>query len=180
MRTGKSAWQLDEKHPKHGSGPVGRLLSPDAAAWTEHPLLPDGCRSRRRNSPPDLWSFQCHNRSSTAVTFCFLPCGEEPLLRLPASLLPIAFTGQCLLDPELLARLQVEGVPFDFPYDVLLNDLPLEPAERVLHCLAVLEPYLGQTAPPSHPDSSGGIMGPLPTVEPLRPAPTSLSVPCRA
>ena len=36
------------------------------------------------------------------------------LLRLPASLLPIAFTGQCLLDPEFLPRLQVEGVAFDF------------------------------------------------------------------
>jgi hypothetical protein len=73
------------------------------------------------------------------------------LLRLPASLLAIAFTGQCLFDSELLARLQIEGVPFDFPDDVLLHDLSLEAAERVLHRLTFLEPYLSQLAPPSRP-----------------------------
>ena len=73
----------------------------------------------------------------------------SPLLSLPASLLPIAFAGQRLLDAELLARLQVEGVPFDFPDDVLLQNLPLEAAERVLQRLAFLELYLSQVAPPS-------------------------------
>src|ERR1035437_5403468 len=67
------------------------------------------------------------------------------LLRLPPRLLAIAFTGQCLFDAELLARLQVKGVPFDFTDDVLLQDLPLEAAERVLHRLAVLKHYLSQT-----------------------------------
>jgi hypothetical protein len=102
------------------------------------------------------------------------------LFRLPASLLPITFTGQGLFDPEFLARLQVEGVPFDFADDVLLNNLPLETAERVLNRLAVLEPYLSQTAPPSRPESSGDIIRLLPASEPLRPAPTFPSVPCRA
>src|SRR5450759_1450133 len=60
------------------------------------------------------------------------------LLRLPASLLTIAFTGQGLLDAELLAWLQIKGVPFDFRDDVLLHNLSLEAAERVLHRLAVL------------------------------------------
>src|SRR6516162_841668 len=70
------------------------------------------------------------------------------LLRLPASLFAIAFTGQRLLNAEFLAGLQVKGVPFDFADDVLLNNLPLEAAESVLNRLAVLEPYLSQMAPP--------------------------------
>src|ERR1035441_4255799 len=70
-----------------------------------------------------------------------------PLLRLPASLLTIAFTGQCLLDTELLAWLQIERVPFDLSDDVLLQNLFLEAAERVLHRLAVLEHYLSQLSP---------------------------------
>ena len=39
-----------------------------------------------------------------------LPCGERVLrlLRLPASLLTIAFTGQGLFYAEFLARLQIE------------------------------------------------------------------------
>jgi hypothetical protein len=46
------------------------------------------------------------------------------LLNLPASLLAVAFAGQRLLDAEFLARLQVKGAPFDFPDDVLLQNLP--------------------------------------------------------
>ena len=63
------------------------------------------------------------------------------LLRLPASLLAIAFTGQRLLNAEFLAGLQVKGVPFDFADDVLLNNLPLEAAESVFNRLAVLAAY---------------------------------------
>src|ERR1017187_3388495 len=66
------------------------------------------------------------------------------LFRLPASLLTIAFAGQCLLDAELLAWLQIEGVAFDFTDDVLLNNLSFEAAEGVLHGLAFLEPYVSQ------------------------------------
>src|ERR1035437_5570901 len=103
-----------------------------------------------------------------------------PLLRLPASLFPIAFTGQCLFDAEFLAWLQVKGVPFDFPDDVLLYNLPLETAECVLHRLAFLEPHLSQMAPLSRPDSSGAVMEPLPGSEPSRREPTSLSILCWA
>ena len=78
------------------------------------------------------------------------------LLRLPASLLAVAFTGQCLLDAEFLARLQVKGVPLDFPDDVLLQNFLLEAAERVLYRFAVLQRYLGQRAPLSRPDSPRG------------------------
>src|SRR6185369_16472227 len=48
------------------------------------------------------------------------------LLGFPASLLPIAFTGQSGLDAALLARLQVKGVSFDFPDDVFIQHFPLE------------------------------------------------------
>jgi hypothetical protein len=97
-----------------------------------------------------------------------------------ASRLTIAFTGQRLLNAEFLARLQVEGVPFNFPDDVLLNNLSLEAAERVLNRLAVLEPHLSQLPPPSRANSSGAIMGPLPASEGSRAAPAFPSVPCWA
>src|ERR1035437_6537312 len=109
-----------------------------------------------------------------------LPLLYFALLRLPASLLPITFTGQGLLDPEFLARLQIEGVPFDLADDVLLNNLPLEPTERVLHRLAVLKRYVSQLPPPSRPNSSGGIIRPLPASEPSRREPAFPSVPCWA
>ena len=37
----------------------------------------------------------------------------------------------------------------DFPDDVFLQDLPFEPLERVLKRLALLKPYLSQSAPPT-------------------------------
>jgi hypothetical protein len=70
------------------------------------------------------------------------------LLNLPPGLLTIAFAGQCLLDSEFLAWLQIKGVLFDFADDVLLDNLPLEAAECILNRLAFLEPYLSQMAPP--------------------------------
>src|ERR1017187_436575 len=110
-----------------------------------------------------------------------------PLLRLPTSLLSIAFTGQDLFDPEFLAWLQIEGVPFDLSDDVLLQNLPLEAAEGVLHSLAVLERYLSQMAPRSSPNFWVGIIwflpgseGSLPWAEQPRAAPAFPSVPCRA
>jgi hypothetical protein len=59
-------------------------------------------------------------------------CPFLPLLGLAPSLLAIAFKGQCLFDAEFLSRLQVKGVPFDLPDDVLLHNLLFEAAERVL------------------------------------------------
>src|SRR5437868_13157208 len=72
-----------------------------------------------------------------------------PLLNLPASLLPIAFTGQRGFDSALLARLQVKGVSFDLLDDVFGQYLPLEAAERVFQRLAFLKPYLSQLPPPT-------------------------------
>jgi hypothetical protein len=53
------------------------------------------------------------------------------LLDFPAILFPVPFAGQRLLGPELLARLQIKGMSFDFLNDVLLLDLPLEAAKGV-------------------------------------------------
>jgi hypothetical protein len=70
------------------------------------------------------------------------------LLGISAILFSSAFARQRLLDAELLARLQVESVPFDFPDNVFLQDLPLEAPQRVLQRLAFLQPYFSQKAPP--------------------------------
>src|ERR1039457_4634627 len=109
------------------------------------------------------------------------------LLRLPPSLLPIAFTGQGLFDPEFLAWLQVKGVPLDFADNVLLQNLSLEAAEGVLHGFAILQHHLSQLPPPVRPDSSSGIIRPLPRAEGPPPgsvgsraASTFPSVPCWA
>jgi hypothetical protein len=71
------------------------------------------------------------------------------LLSLPTSLLPIALTGQRGFHAALLSRLQVKGVSFDLLDDVLLQNLPLETAERILQRLAFLELYLSQLPPPT-------------------------------
>lgn len=60
------------------------------------------------------------------------------LVHFPTSLFTIAFTGQRLLNAQLLAGLQVKRMSFDFPDDVFLQDLPLEALERVLQRLALL------------------------------------------
>jgi hypothetical protein len=67
------------------------------------------------------------------------------LFHLPAIFLPVAFTGQRLLSPELLAWLQIEGVSFDFLNNVLLLDLPLEAAQGVFQRFALLKLYFSQT-----------------------------------
>ena len=72
-----------------------------------------------------------------------------PLLHLSPILLSIAFTGQCLLDAALLARLQIKGVSLDFPDNVVLQDFPLEAAKRVFQRLAFLELYFSQLVPPA-------------------------------
>jgi hypothetical protein len=59
------------------------------------------------------------------------PAARE-LFHLPAILLPVSFSGQRLLGPELLARLQIKGVPLDLLNNVLLLDLSLKAAKGVL------------------------------------------------
>jgi hypothetical protein len=67
------------------------------------------------------------------------------LLNFPATLLPVPFAGQRLLGPELLTRLQVEGMPLNFLDDVFLLHLPLEAAKGVFQCLALLKLNFRQT-----------------------------------
>jgi hypothetical protein len=73
------------------------------------------------------------------------------LFNLPATLLPVSFTRQCLLDTQFLARLQIKGVPLDLFNDVFLLHLTLEASERVFQGFTVLESYFSQTCDTSKP-----------------------------
>jgi hypothetical protein len=53
------------------------------------------------------------------------------LLRFPATLLPVPFTGESGFHALFLAWLQVEGMTLDFFNDVFLLHLPLEAAESI-------------------------------------------------
>jgi hypothetical protein len=70
---------------------------------------------------------------------------RQGLFHLPAIFFPVSFPGQRLLNPELLARLQIKGVSLDVLNDVFLLDLPLEAAKGVLQCFALLKLYFSQT-----------------------------------
>ncbi len=73
------------------------------------------------------------------------------LVLLFASLLAIALAGKGCLHALLLTRLQVVGVTLYFLDDVLLLDLPLKPAQRVLEWLAFLYTYFCQKLSTSKP-----------------------------
>ena len=55
-----------------------------------------------------------------------LPGPELSVFYNSTNLLSAALAGKCLFDALFLTRLQVEGVLFNFFYDVFLLDLPLE------------------------------------------------------
>jgi hypothetical protein len=80
------------------------------------------------------------------------------LFHVPASLLPVPFTGKRLLDPQLLTRFQVKRVPLDFFDNVLLLDFALEAAQRVFQRFALLQLYFSQIEKhlPTTSDSSAG------------------------
>ena len=67
------------------------------------------------------------------------------LLDFPATFLPVSFASQRLLDSELLARFQIEGVSLDLLNNVLLLDFPFETAKGVLQSFALLKLYFRQT-----------------------------------
>jgi hypothetical protein len=67
------------------------------------------------------------------------------LFHVPASFLPVPFTSQRLLDSRLLTRFQVKRVPFHFFDNVLLLDLALEAAQRILQRFALLQLYFSQS-----------------------------------
>ncbi|HTA42794.1 MAG TPA: hypothetical protein VK789_10120 [Bryobacteraceae bacterium] len=77
-----------------------------------------------------------------------MPKAQQILPRLfdfPATFLPVAFARQRLLDAQLLARLQVKGVPFDFFNNVFLLHLTLESPEGIFQGFTFLESYFSQT-----------------------------------
>ena len=67
------------------------------------------------------------------------------LLDFPATFLPVSFASQRLLDSELLARFQIEGVSLDLLNNVLLLDFPFETAKGVLQRFALLKLNFCQT-----------------------------------
>jgi hypothetical protein len=74
--------------------------------------------------------------------------GENPttaeLFHFPAIFLPVPFTGQRLLDPELLAWLQIKGVTLHILDNVLCLDLTFEAAQGVFQRFALLKLYFSQ------------------------------------
>ncbi len=66
------------------------------------------------------------------------------LFDFPARLFPVSLTGQRLLDPFLLPRLQVKGVSLDLLDNILLLDLSFEAAKGVFERLALLKFYFCQ------------------------------------
>jgi hypothetical protein len=66
------------------------------------------------------------------------------LFDFPARLFPVSLTGQRLLDPFLLSRLQVKGVSLDLLDNVLLLDLTLEAAKGVFERFTLLQFYFCQ------------------------------------
>jgi hypothetical protein len=64
-----------------------------------------------------------------ARLICF---GGVKLFRIPATLLPVPFAGECCFDPLLFTWLQVKGMTLDFFNDVFGLHLALETAQRVL------------------------------------------------
>jgi hypothetical protein len=88
----------------------------------------------------------CHglySRENGAGAYCEAPA-PCLLLHFPPALFPVPFASQCLLDPFLLARLQVKGVPFDLFDDVLGLYLTLEAAEGIFDGFALLNLHFCQ------------------------------------
>jgi len=73
------------------------------------------------------------------------------LFDFPATFLPVPLTRKRLLDAQLLARLQIKGVPLYFFNDVFLLHFPLEPPEGVFQGFTVLESYFCQSKNTSEP-----------------------------
>ena len=71
-------------------------------------------------------------------------CCNVRLLNFPATFLPVSFASQCLLDPQFLARLQIEGMPLDLFNDVFLLHLAFEAPECVFQSFTILESYFCQ------------------------------------
>ena len=77
-------------------------------------------------------------------------CGN--LIGLSANLFSGTLSRQSLLESPLLARLQVVGMTLHFLNDVFRLNLALEPTQRILQRLALLQSNFCQTLhPPNQP-----------------------------
>jgi hypothetical protein len=63
----------------------------------------------------------------------------DALFNFPAAFLPVSFASQCLLDPQFLARLQIEGMALDLFDDVFLLHFPFEATKGVFQGFTFLE-----------------------------------------
>jgi hypothetical protein len=66
----------------------------------------------------------------------------------PPNLFSAALAGEFLLDPLLLARLQIEGVFFDFSDDIFLLDFSLKAPQSIFR-FAILNTNLCQSLHPN-------------------------------
>jgi hypothetical protein len=75
-------------------------------------------------------------RTNTPLAGCArkvrLSSANPPLIHFAPSLFAVSFACKSLFHAKFLAGLQVKGVPFDFPNDVLLQNLSLESSKGVL------------------------------------------------
>lgn len=70
------------------------------------------------------------------------------LFDFPATFLPVAFSGQCLLYAKLFTWFQVKRMSLYFFDDVFLLHFALEPAQCVFQSFTILESYFSQTKTP--------------------------------
>jgi hypothetical protein len=84
------------------------------------------------------------NREQRAAPKSAAACTLDPLLDFPATFLPVSFACQCLLDPQFLARLQIERVALDLFNNVFLLHFAFEAPEGVFQGFTVLESYFSQ------------------------------------
>ena len=85
------------------------------------------------------------HRQHWAVAALFRSCVPGELVLFLAELLSGTFAGQRLFHSAFGARLQIEGVTFDFLDDVLGLHLALEPAQCILDRLSFLQSNFCQT-----------------------------------
>jgi hypothetical protein len=127
-------FQVPLRHPPWigGRRPIGAVRG--ISSMTESYALVDRTRSSLFKIGPN----------AAQLPIVFLRSSQNQSLLFFAGFLAIPLARQSSLDAALLAGLEVVGVPLDFLDDVLLLNLALKPAQRILERLAFLNANLGQ------------------------------------
>ena len=94
-------------------------------------------------APPLLNHAAYYNRAQS---------GRSALFDFPATFLPVPFACQRLLDPQFLARLQIERMALDLFDDVFLLYFTFEAPEGVFQGFTVLESHFSQNLLHLQPD----------------------------